>query len=138
MSSSKKFKLIYSYLGNIFISTASWYKPGVLCYMSGSDSRTTYSSFEFKKRITLERDINHLLKILINWESYLRLNEGQGIAAAMTANKDKWHNTCRLHYNSQNLMLQRAGNREYRMLHTSVAYCSLYLSLVGSFVFFLR
>ena len=107
--------------------------------MSGSDSRTTYSSFEFKKRITLERDINHLLKILMNWESYLqldRLNEGQGIVAAMTTNKAKWHNTCRLHYNSQNLMLQSAGNREYRMLHTSVVYCSLYLSLVGNFVFF--
>ena len=41
-----------------------------------------------------------------------RLNEGQGIEAAMITNKVKWHNTFRLRYNNQ--ILQRAGKREHQ------------------------
>ena len=41
-----------------------------------------------------------------------RLNEGEGIEAAMISNKAKWHKSCRLHYNNQ--MLQRAEKREHQ------------------------
>ena len=39
-----------------------------------------------------------------------RLDEGQGIEAAMVANKAKYHKTCRLNYNAT--MLQKAEKRE--------------------------
>ena len=38
-----------------------------------------------------------------------RIDEGEGIEAAMVANQVKWHHTCRLRYN--NTMLQRAEKR---------------------------
>lgn len=41
-----------------------------------------------------------------------RMNEGQGIEAAMISNKAKWHKSCRLRYNNQ--MLQRAEKREHQ------------------------
>ena len=40
-----------------------------------------------------------------------RIDEGQGIEAAMVTNEAKWHKTCRLRYNNQ--MLQRAQKREH-------------------------
>lgn len=47
-----------------------------------------------------------------------RIDEGQGIEAAMVANEAKWHKTCRLHYNNQ--MLQRAQKRENECAETDV------------------
>lgn len=38
-----------------------------------------------------------------------RINEGQGIEAAMVANEAKWHQACKLRFN--NTMLQRAEKR---------------------------
>jgi len=42
-----------------------------------------------------------------------RMDEGQGIEAAMISNKAKWHKSCRLCYNNQ--MVQRAEKREYKV-----------------------
>ena len=57
-----------------------------------------------------------------------RIDKGQGVKAAMIANKAKWHHSCMLRYN--NTMVHRAEKRKCPSSaddidHTNTAYCSL-------------
>ena len=119
MSSSKKFKLIDTW------ETSSSQQPAgtnwKLCVICQAVTAEPLISPLNSKRNDIGKGYQSLAENLVKFDEvgklprtlHLdRLNEGQGIEAAMITNKAKWHKTCRLRYNNQ--MLHRAGKREHQ------------------------
>lgn len=91
--------------------------------MPGRDSRVPYFSFA----VDVGQGYHSLAENLLKFEKLPRtlrldrMDEGQGIEAAMVTNEAKWHKMCRLRYNNQ--MLQRTEKREHQSPERDSAPC---------------
>jgi len=119
MSSCKKFKLIDTWetSSSQQLAETNW----ELCVVCQEVTAEPLTSPLHSKRKDIGKGYQSLAENLIKFDELGklprtlqldRLNEGQGVEAALVTNKAKWHKTCRLRYNNQ--MLQRAEKREYQ------------------------
>lgn len=106
----------------------------VLCQVETSESLTSPSCSERKDVGKVYKSLaENLVKfdelgILPRTLLLDRLDEGEGIEAAMVANEAKWHQSCKLRYN--NTMLERARKRKNSVASDNTSRkCSRYLAI---------
>lgn len=119
MSSSKKFKLMDSWeeCPSQQPADTNW-KLCIICQEETAESLTSPLQ---SKRKDVGQGYHLLAENLLKFDELGklprtlrldRMDEGQGIEAAMVTNEAKWHEMCRLRYNNQ--MLQRTEKREHQ------------------------
>ncbi len=115
---SKRFKLVDTTVASTSQQAAhtNW-KLCVICQEQTTESLTSPAH---SKRQDIGRGYKSLAENLVKFNELGnlprtlqldRIDEGQGIEAAMVANEAKWHHTCMLRYN--NTMLRRAEKRTH-------------------------
>ena len=115
---SKRFKLVDATVAST--SQQAAHTNWELCVICQEQTTESLTSPAHSKRQDIGRGYKSLAANLVKFNELgklprtlqlERIDEGQGIEAAMVANEAKWHHTCMLRYN--NTMLRRAEKRTH-------------------------
>ena len=116
---SKKIKLVDTTAASSSKKSAAAATNWDICVLCQAETSESLTSPACSKRQDVGRAYKALAENLMKFDELGtlprtlqldRIDEGQGIEAAMVANEAKWHQTCKLRYN--NTMLQRAEKRK--------------------------